>query len=83
MDAPECRLRLRIAVHRAARWCAPAAPFFQVPKRVFVEQVDHTLARNYGMLILGIGKGKEKSLFESEVDEQVKNSEPASVVSKG
>ena len=43
----------------------------------FHAKIDRTLARDYGMLILGISKGDEKSEFEEEVGEIVKNSEPA------
>ena len=39
-----------------------------------LDNVDHSLAREYGMLILGYSKGDEKSNFESVVGETVKNS---------
>ena len=45
--------------------------------REFLEKMDHTVVRNYGMLILGISKGDEPSDFESEVRDEVKKSEKA------
>ena len=40
----------------------------------FHNNVDRTLARDYGMLILGIKQGDEKSDFDEEVEQEVKNS---------
>lgn len=40
----------------------------------FEKDVDRTAARDYGMMILGVKKGDERTEFEEEVQEEVKNS---------
>ena len=42
----------------------------------FHDKVDHSLARSYGMLIMGMSKGKVDDNFEMEVKEEAKNSRP-------